>query len=118
MPRTKALPPHLVEVKKPSLGARDRYGRGRHVRLLQDISKHPNRWFVVKKYLLPLAENGTLGLTDAARKRAYMRPQGARQNFKKRYGKDGFEFAIHQEKTKTHAVRVIIARYNPQKRSK
>lgn len=113
MPRTKALPPHLEEVKVPSLSDMHRFGRGRHTRLLQDISKYPNRWFVVKKYLIPLDKNGTLGLKDKARKRAYMRPQATRQNLTKRFSKDGFEFAIHQEKNDTHAVRVVIARYNP-----
>ena len=117
MPRTKALPPHLEEVKVPSLSDIHRFGRGRHTRLLQDISQYPNRWFVVKKYLLPLTENGTLGLSRKENKRAYMRPQATRQNLAKRFSKDGFEFAIHQEKTKTHAIRVVIARYNP-KRSK
>ena len=49
MPKTKALPPHLIEVKKPKLSSLSRTGRGKHARFLQDISEFPDRWFMVDR---------------------------------------------------------------------
>lgn len=117
MPKTKALPPHLVEVKKPKLSSLSRTGRGKHARFLQDISEFPHRWFIVRKFLIPLDANGRLGLEDKKRRRVYTLPYAFLHNMKKRYARDGFEFDMHIEQNNRVSTRIVVARYNP-KRSK
>jgi hypothetical protein len=102
MPQKETLPSHLIEVK---IDDEIFQRRSKYSGILTDISKFPNRWFVLKTM--------TVKTNDAL-------PYMTKRQLLHTYGKHGFEFMVytHPQKKKGVAVRSVVARYNPQKRSK